>query len=331
MGLFKRLMDGEPVDTLKRRRDFVGLLKNIQSSDAERRLAATEAYRELVVELREKLDQVPIEEAAAFMVGQRDKATSPVGIAFSNLERAFDPLMQAANSSDPAVREFAYTTVAQIITGHTRNGMAATRLQRGFLMIFLSRGLKDKDPSVRKATAQAMGEYLASAEFVNKYLAQAASELVQRLEEPDPVVRDAIVKALRRGQNHIVEGMGSDHAGNSPWPRAAAALGITMQPSAAPATSSVMAAATLPPPPGTIPEAVETLLSIYEQYPDGFAPGYGDAHAYEQVREIGKALNDTGGMERMLQAHADFSHRTRTPGAPRNLEHAWDRIGEWLG
>jgi hypothetical protein len=78
-------------------------------------------------------------------------------------------------------------------------------------------------------------------------------------------------------------------------------------------------------------EAVEELLSIYAKNPDGFAPGYGDPRARAKVREIGEALNREGGMELMLKVHAEFQRRTKVFGAPRNLEHTWDSIGEWMG
>ena len=87
----------------------------------------------------------------------------------------------------------------------------------------------------------------------------------------------------------------------------------------------------MPSVPGSVPEAVEALLAIYDQNPDGFAPGFGDAVALANVKHIGEALNEAGGMDRMLEAHAEFARRTRVLGAGRNLEHAWDRIGEWLG
>jgi hypothetical protein len=330
LGFLKELWDGAPVETLKQRMDFTGLLRNMQRKEPERRRAARDACRELVADLRDKLDQVPLEEAAAFMVGQRDKTTA-VGAAFANLERALDAMMPAADSDDPAVRECAFTTVAQIVTGHTRAGMAATRLQRGFLMMFLSRGLQDKDPSVRNATAMAFGEYLASAEFVNEYLRQAVSGLVERLNEPDPAIRETIVAALRRGERHIADGVVADGGTDSPWPRAAEALGIPSQASAKQTESAATAVATLPLVPGSVLEAVEALLAIYDQNPDGFAPGYGDAAAFANVKHIGEALNEAGGMDRMLEAHAEFARRTRVFGADRNLEHAWDRIGEWLG
>ena len=78
-------------------------------------------------------------------------------------------------------------------------------------------------------------------------------------------------------------------------------------------------------------EAVEALLSIYAKNPDGFAQDYGDPRARAKVREIGETLNGVGGMELMLKVHAEFQRRTRVFGAPRNLEHTWDRIGEWQG
>jgi len=78
-------------------------------------------------------------------------------------------------------------------------------------------------------------------------------------------------------------------------------------------------------------DAVEALISIYTENPDGFAPGYGDPGARAKVREIGEALNSVGGMSLMLRVHSEFQRRTCVYGAPRNLEHTWDGIGEWMG
>lgn len=330
MGFLKGLFADAPVETLKERMDFAGLLRSIQSTDPERRRAAREACRELVADLRDKLDQFPLDEAAAFMVGQRSE-TSAVGIAFANLSRVYNVMDPATSSDDPAVRECAFTSVAQMVTGHTHAGMAATRLQRGFLMIYLSRGLQDKDLSVRRATATALGEYLASAEFVDEFRRQAVKELVARLDDPDPTTREAVVAALRRGEVHVAAGVAADSGPDSPWPRAAGALGIPGPASAGQAQSAATAAAPLPAASGAVPEAVDALLAIYDRNPDGFAPGCGDAAALASVKEIGGALHAAGGMDRMLEAHAEFARRTRVMGAGRNLEHAWDGIGDWRG
>ena len=336
MGFLKELLrgaEGTPVEKLKQRMDVSGLVRSMKSSSPERRLAAREACRALVAEVRERLDQTPLEEAVAFMAGQRGE-TTVVGTAFANLNRVLEVMMAIpdgpTNSEDPAVRACAFTSIAQLVTGHTRAGMAATRLHRGLLMMLLSRGLKDRDPGVRKATAEALGEYLASAEFVGEYLRQAVTELIACLDQPDPGFRECITAALRRGEKHITEALVADKSPDSPWPRAAEALRSSGQ--AAPEeAATATAVATLPSVASSVAEAVEALLAIYEQNPHGFASGYGDAAAYTRVKQIGEALNDTGGMERMLEAHAEFARRTRTFGAARNLEHAWDRIGEWLG
>jgi hypothetical protein len=85
--------------------------------------------------------------------------------------------------------------------------------------------------------------------------------------------------------------------------------------------------------PVTEGEAVEVLLALYNEKPEGYWPGFGPDYksGIERIREIGESLNKGGGMERLLRVHAEFARRTRVFGAARNLESLWDRIGEWRG
>jgi hypothetical protein len=49
-----------------------------------------------------------------------------------------------------------------------------------------------------------------------------------------------------------------------------------------------------------------------------------------RIQSIGSALNDVGGMELMLQAHAAV-RQSLGPVRARELEAAWDGVGTWLG
>jgi hypothetical protein len=49
------------------------------------------------------------------------------------------------------------------------------------------------------------------------------------------------------------------------------------------------------------------------------------------IKTIGEQLNKLGGLELMQKAHADFSLQCEVSWAPRNLEHKWNGIGQWLG
>ncbi len=69
---------------------------------------------------------------------------------------------------------------------------------------------------------------------------------------------------------------------------------------------------------------VRNLLRLYKNHPAGFLT----SEALE-VRQIGQALDDMGGMDMMLEAHRLFSEQNR-PMA-RNLEMVWDGIGAWRG
>jgi hypothetical protein len=71
-------------------------------------------------------------------------------------------------------------------------------------------------------------------------------------------------------------------------------------------------------------------LAIYTEHPGGFLRGQGGA-VEEEIRAIGQALHEAGGIELMRFVHAGFASKSGDPGAARNLEFLWDGIGNWLG
>jgi hypothetical protein len=77
-------------------------------------------------------------------------------------------------------------------------------------------------------------------------------------------------------------------------------------------------------------EAIDKMVSVYRQHPEGFVQGSGGAPEQE-LRRIGEMLDQKGGMDLMRAAHAEFSSRCDVRGAARNLEFVWDRIGSWQG
>lgn len=77
-------------------------------------------------------------------------------------------------------------------------------------------------------------------------------------------------------------------------------------------------------------EAVDKMVSIYREHPQGFVQGSGGAPEQE-LRRIGEMLNQRGGMDLMRAAHAEFASRCGVLGAARNLEFVWDGIGSWMG
>ncbi len=82
--------------------------------------------------------------------------------------------------------------------------------------------------------------------------------------------------------------------------------------------------------PVTEQEAISTLVEIYRRHPEGFLSGSSSPEA-KVIRSIGDMLNEKSGMTLMLKVHEAFSSKANVYGAPRNLEHMWDNIGEWRG
>jgi hypothetical protein len=75
-------------------------------------------------------------------------------------------------------------------------------------------------------------------------------------------------------------------------------------------------------------DCVKELIMIYSQNPGGFLM---DSPSAEPVKEIGRKLNEAGGKDLMLRAHAIFSANAPGPGLARNLEMVWDGVGSWRG
>lgn len=75
-------------------------------------------------------------------------------------------------------------------------------------------------------------------------------------------------------------------------------------------------------------EAARALAIFYDDSPngEGFVIGEPDT---ELVRDLGRRLDELGGIQLMREAHACFASE-RPSNAP-NLEMLWDRIGDWLG
>ena len=70
--------------------------------------------------------------------------------------------------------------------------------------------------------------------------------------------------------------------------------------------------------------SVALLLALYQRNPGGFLTSQAT-----EVREVGKRLDEAGGMDLMLEAHSLFARQN--PRMARNLEMVWDHIGNWQG
>ena len=334
-GFLKKLFSPPTVEILEKMLDFEALESIVRHGEtADQRLAAVEAIAELIHRFRAALDKVTEEEASALIVrrialGKRAMETTTIGTNSKHLARAMLAVFSATEDADPRIRKCSLMALAAVIAGQTEAGMVVTNIDRTIVALNLAKGLKDPDPTVRHTAAMAFGEYLGSAEFHRDSIKDAVSHLLDNYENADSQLRAAMIQALRAAQKHILaEAAREDAPIDDPWRRAAKILDL---PSASRAESASPSLSESPPPRPSLPDQVEALLTMYMNNPDGFAPGFGDAKALARIREIGDMLDRDGGMSRMLEAHAEFSRRSRVEGAPRNLEHAWDGIGEWRG
>ena len=58
---------------------------------------------------------------------------------------------------------------------------------------------------------------------------------------------------------------------------------------------------------------------------------FDEHHNHIRTRHIGELLDQLGGMELMREVHAKVAKQVTRPGAGRELESCWDRIGHWRG
>ena len=76
--------------------------------------------------------------------------------------------------------------------------------------------------------------------------------------------------------------------------------------------------------PDFLSACVERLVMLYQKKPEGYLTSQAD-----EVRAVGKKLDEAGGMDLMLEAHAAFARQNGRMA--RNLEMVWDGIGSWAG
>lgn len=337
MSLFGKKQAASPRgEESKSPQDLEALDKIIQRDpDVAKRRNAVEAvietvraYRDGLDVLRELIRHGPMTAGAA---GQASpEVLKEAEKLVQGIRRASFALMPGTIDKDALVRTRAYTGLAgtvasQVVFMVEADPEAAGADRRLAQMVYsaiggcLAEGMKDAVASVRVAAATSLGEYVKSWAKAPGEARQAVGTLVDHLEDPDQEVREAGRIALRNGLGSFPQAaLARLVAEEDIWRRAAEAARASLEGSSS----------------GEDPnraEAVESLLAIYAANPEGFAPGYGDPVAREQVRRIGEALNVSGGMALMLGIHAEFAGRCQILGAARNLEHAWDGFGDWRG
>jgi hypothetical protein len=83
--------------------------------------------------------------------------------------------------------------------------------------------------------------------------------------------------------------------------------------------------------PSTTPSATDLITELIDAgHTEGTLLGPRGSEVRERIRWIGSALNDAGGRKLMLQAHGAVRDRLGAACA-RELEVAWNGVGDWLG
>jgi hypothetical protein len=83
--------------------------------------------------------------------------------------------------------------------------------------------------------------------------------------------------------------------------------------------------------PSVTPSAADLITELIDiGHAEGVLLAPRGSELWGRVRSIGSALNDTGGKKLMLQAHETVRDRLGASRA-RELEVAWDGVGDWLG
>jgi hypothetical protein len=311
-----------------------------RDSDVSKRRNAVEEILQTTRVVRACLEEAPPASMLIYFMAKTSaedriemEAKTEVGKLAKGMRRACLALYPATNDADAGVRSLAFTGMADV---HDRGKLnpdvpASYLLKTDVLARDLDRGLQDSDASVRAAVAVSLGRLVKSCLDLQEPVGSAVGALVAHLDDPDPLVREAVLSAIRHGLSGISpETLAVRLTEGDEWQRAVDAI---KQPAAAAPDQTLPATGAECPVEerSSLADPIETLLAIYAANPDGFAPGYGNPDERGRVRQVGEALNREGGMDLMLDVHAEFARRCRIQGAARNLEHTWDRIGDWLG
>lgn len=59
-----------------------------------------------------------------------------------------------------------------------------------------------------------------------------------------------------------------------------------------------------------------------------YTPGFNVQHRHQRAIEIGKRLDEIGGMDLMLYAQRQVKRKT-SRALSEHLEYCWDRVGKW--
>jgi hypothetical protein len=76
-------------------------------------------------------------------------------------------------------------------------------------------------------------------------------------------------------------------------------------------------------------QLVERLIEIFEEHPTVVMDPKKGGLSKEEIRRIGRELNERGGFELMKKAHNAFARDCSLPDAAWWLESMWDGIGRW--
>jgi hypothetical protein len=293
MGIFD--LFGPPnVEKMLAKKDVEGLIKALRHKEANVRAKAAQALGK-VGDVRAVKPLISAMKDAALLGYDAAEARAKIGPHAAKL--LISALLLVREAAAEALAKLGTPAVEPLIlalqdsNGHVRDVVTEALAKFGTPAVEpLISALKDEDINVRRMSANALGKIGA---------ASSIESLINALSDND--ISIDVAGALKCIGGPEVERALKEHR--------------TVQ---------------------TVPQeyefddAIEKMVTIYREHPQGFVQGQGGAPEQE-LRLIGKILNQKGGMDLMRAAHAEFTSRCAIRGASRNLEFIWDGIGNWQG
>jgi HEAT repeat protein len=223
------------------------------------------------------------------------RADTAMALAYAGGPSAAEPLAALLGDEDERVRMCAAWALAELGDPHAVDGLVSAFLESPSDKIYLAGGCAERLIQAGTDGVEALVEAAKSVEAGERGLRKIAIECLESAGHREEATRlrdHTEFEKHSRQRTERAEGL-------QEWAREAV-------------TSPA--------------EAARVLVGLYDRTPGGFVKSDSGA---DYVRAVGRRLDEIGGFEGMLEAHALFA--AARPGMARNLEMVWDGVGTWAG